>query len=1194
MKNPVPLLRTRTAALAAPAVALVLAAASARGQSAPPPQAPLPSAAPADSSDVVQLSPFVTTANEDQGYTAKNTLAGTRIRTDLKDVGAAITVFTPKFLQDTNSTNIEQLFVYATDMDVSGQGGNYLGQGDGTYLTSTDINQTSSSTRIRGLDNADNTRNFFLSSIPLDTYNISRVDVQRGPNSILFGIGSPAGIYNSTLNTAEFKNANKVQFTAGSFGSVRTTGDFNFVVVPKQVAARLDMVDDNTKYEQDPAYQHSKRLYGTVKVEPALLNRGSAHTSITANFETGRIDGNAPRLSPPVDHITPWFTDPAFADPAHPGQHLTYDIYPAIPTGTGGPNPWLGIPGNRVWGGIVTEYSGGQPTLNFTGSVKPWPTSAGIPAPYSAGFPMRGITDFSSYKSNLPLVTDTDRAARKLGAWKSKSLTDPSIFDFYHHLIDGPNKSEYTRFHASNVTVDQTFWKNRLGFELAYDDQYVRSGDLNLLSQDAAAITIDLSKTLPNGSPNPGVGRPMVIANGGNGGIGNFAIHHSQSERAQLFGELNFADLAGRRSWLAEVFGRNTFTALLAKQTVNSDTRRWIRWHLDQSFAPNATNSVGTASRDNNLYLYLGPSLQGAPSASGAHLSAVNYLVEPYLNSSVNVYNNQTDTFVPLPLLLLNNDAVTNDAAREYTAATKVRDVVKSRAFVWQGYWFGHTVIPMIGLRHDENENRYVKAPLGPNQAVIGINTSAYDLPQTLADVSNLKGITSTSADSRTYSVVTHTPQWIRRYLPFDLDVSPYYNQSENIQAQPGRVDVVGNSIPNPRGTTREYGVRLSALDGRVTFRWGHFRTAATNISSGAIGSAQYEIGHSEAFGQAAMHDYRDNPGHGQFSGKIYGYTSDGHALTWRPDGPLQLSGTTYNYTQQQIDQTWAKEKASIDAWAANPVPKSFQDIWGLTLYSDAAYNAAFAANPTQPPGGVYSNNPGVTVTQDEVSVGNEFELTATPIRGLDISINASKIHAARENLAPSFVQWATQRWAVFQGPAGDMRVSAEAPGEGNGSDYPGQNGDTVRNLYKNVMANILFQQQSAGLDVPELKPWHFTAVVNYGFHGGPLKGANIGGAFRWSDRSVTGYPVKMEADGVNAYFDVQHPYLGQTESIFDLWLGYNWPQVHKLRFRTQLNIRNVFARKSLIPVTVEPDGSPAGFRIPEPRTIALTNSIEF
>jgi hypothetical protein len=688
----------------------------------------------------------------------------------------------------------------------------------------------------------------------------------------------------------------------------------------------------------------------------------------------------------------------------------------------------------------------------------------------------------------------------------------------------------------------------------------------------------------------------MVIANGGNGGVGNIVEREVEAMRAQLFAELNVADWTGKESTLGRILGRNVFTGLLSKQEADADSRRYIRWHLDQSYAPNASNSVGTASKDNNLYIYLGPSLVTAnrTTAAGLGLKGVKETIHPANNTSVNVYNNVTNTFVAYPLTLLNNDLVKDDNAREYTSATKSHDEVRSRAAVWQGYWFEGNLVPMVGLRQDDNSNRFVKAPLAANNAAYGFGTSLYELPQSTADLNNRNGITSTSAKSRTYSLVAHSPAWLRRKLPRGIDVSPYYNESENIQAQPGRVDVLGAPIANPSGETREYGVRISGLDDRISFRWARYRTVATNISAPAIGGSQFEIGHSEAFGQAAMHDYRDNPGRGRFSGRVYGTTSSGQPLTWRPDGPIKQTGTTYTYTQAEIDTTYAKEKASIDAWTANPVPKSFQDIWGLTLYTDPAYRAAFAANPNLPPGGVYSNNPGVTVTQDQVSEGDEFEINARPIKGWNIFVTVSHVDAYRDNLAPSFVKWASERWAIFQGPAGDMRVSENSPGEGNSTDYPGHNGDTVRNLYKNVMSNILFQQRSAGLTVAELKPWRFSAVSNYEVQEGKLKGGNFGGAVRWADGNIIGTPVKLEADGVTAYFDVANRYEGKSETVVDLWIGYKWRLAGKLRWRTQLNVRNAFTSDKLILVTAEPDGSPAGYKIGEPRTFTLTNTIEF
>jgi len=56
----------------------------------------------ASDEEVITMNPFAVTSDEDRGYRATSTLAGTRTRTDLKDVGSAISVVTAEFLQDTS------------------------------------------------------------------------------------------------------------------------------------------------------------------------------------------------------------------------------------------------------------------------------------------------------------------------------------------------------------------------------------------------------------------------------------------------------------------------------------------------------------------------------------------------------------------------------------------------------------------------------------------------------------------------------------------------------------------------------------------------------------------------------------------------------------------------------------------------------------------------------------------------------------------------------------------------------------------------------------------------------------------------------------------------------------------------------------------------------------------------------------
>jgi len=321
-----------------------------------------------DDDEIVMMSPFVVNSDRDIGYVATSTLAGTRLNTSLGDVGSAISVVTQQFLKDTGSKNSQDLLVYTTNTEVSGIGGNFAGTGNGQTVSEPDQASPQTNTRVRGLTSADNTRDYFLTDIPWDSYNVERVDMQRGPNGILFGLGSPAGIINSTTRTAVFKNQGQLDVGFGRYGSARLMLDANYVILPGELALRVEGLRDNTQYRQNPAYNLDKRFYSALRYEPIFLNRGSAHTTLTVNYEAGDIQANRPRILPPGDRITPWFSfgkatyDPFnswvvdSADPAHSGQHLA---------AASSYNPWLGAFGNgQVLSGIYYTNEAGSTTLS--------------------------------------------------------------------------------------------------------------------------------------------------------------------------------------------------------------------------------------------------------------------------------------------------------------------------------------------------------------------------------------------------------------------------------------------------------------------------------------------------------------------------------------------------------------------------------------------------------------------------------------------------------------------------------------------------------------------------------------------------------------------------------------------------------------------------------------------------------------
>src|SRR5262245_30660376 len=104
----------------------------------------------------IKLSPFEVNASKDTGYQATETLAGTRIRTDLKDVASPIQVITKDFLADVGATDNSTLLQYTTSAEVAGTRGTYAGLGNGTTLDETaQLRAPGSAQRVRGLTYAD-------------------------------------------------------------------------------------------------------------------------------------------------------------------------------------------------------------------------------------------------------------------------------------------------------------------------------------------------------------------------------------------------------------------------------------------------------------------------------------------------------------------------------------------------------------------------------------------------------------------------------------------------------------------------------------------------------------------------------------------------------------------------------------------------------------------------------------------------------------------------------------------------------------------------------------------------------------------------------------------------------------------------------------------------------------------------------
>jgi outer membrane receptor protein involved in Fe transport len=452
--------------------------------------------------DIVYLSPFEVTSEGTLGYSSSQTLAGTRLRTDLRDLANSISVVNSEFLKDTGATSSQDLLVYTANTEVGGVYGNFSGAGgSSTYNENSKLIRPSENTRVRGLDSADNTRDYFLTEAPWDSYNVERVELQRGPNSILFGVGSPAGIINAGTKGATFKDQGTIEARVGSFGSVRGSIDVNRELIEEVLSVRVMGLYKDTKYQQEPAYEQDDRVFVALRFEPKLFGKNSS-TSIRANFEQGDIEANRPRALPPIDAITPWFqtgTSNGFANlnKLTLNPTITWDQYGSYNGVTDQMYPWFreAFLGRIMSSNPATFYdaNGAVAPVSMMGMIgtSKGRSDTGLQDGTIGGIEFSrlwGISTFNNYA----------RGAIQGGQYYSNySLSDSSIFDFYNKLMDGDNKKEWQSWKTGNFSLAQTFLSNRVGFELSHFFQNYEEGQYGFLNGDQYAISVDINTTFP-------------------------------------------------------------------------------------------------------------------------------------------------------------------------------------------------------------------------------------------------------------------------------------------------------------------------------------------------------------------------------------------------------------------------------------------------------------------------------------------------------------------------------------------------------------------------------------------------------------------------------------------------------------------------------------------------------------------------
>jgi outer membrane receptor protein involved in Fe transport len=1185
--------------------------------------------------EIIVMSPFEVAAGRETGYAAATTLAGNRLNTELRDVGSAITVVTAQMLRDIGATSNETLLQYTTNTEVGNIYGNMANAGGGTQLDETGkFKSPNTNTRVRGLAAADGTIDYFLSDIPWDSYNVDRIDFQRGPNAILFGLGSPAGIINAGTKQAGFKTRGEAELRYSRFGSLRFTLDYNQVLLANQLAIRVAALSDTEKFQQEPAYQKDRRIYGAVRYEPAFLNKGSAHTTFRANFEQGNIRSNRPRTLTPGDAITPWFytgtaqgydaagnslvynnlnrigfdarglqdTNIASIGANGRGQFVkNYNNTGGLPSGALNPywQPWLGGQfGSGYFGNPMAIFaSGDNPAstlVNWEPSTIRGISSAGAIDRTIGGIPFSRMSSITIYrdvskKVNLP--------GAKFGLTKNLTLSDPSIFDFYNQLIDGPNKQEWQNFKRYDLNLSQTFLDGTLGVEAAYDWQHYDNGQMNFMTDKGQTLNIDMIQIEADGTVNPNFGRPFIVDTGAGG---NRMLSDREAFRLTGFAAHDFNK--GRQSWFTRLLGRHVLTGLYSNDTSKSESYSFVHWVADNAYK-DFINGFGSspATIDSSVRkvaptIYLGPSLANASNAVDAHIpnpstqgvvgsGSIRAFDSTWIATNVNPADPWQNTFYPVghqyrtstqsenpanyrgwintPITI--TDAMQSEANRDLNTsfASRNKNNVESKAIIWQGYFWDGAVVGMYGYRNDRSSgwaktaDRNTDTENRPNLD----RTGSFKLPANANVVEK---------PSSSWSAVVHLNRFFKQKLP--LDVSLYYNQSENFQPLAGRVGPLSNLLTPPTGNTKDFGILFATNDNRYSFKVIKYKTSVF-ISNGTHGFNPFYLGQLFTDYQAARN---------RFVFEVSDPT--------RPESFHQGDPSQWTYqpgSGQTAAQALAAQQADVAGWESftHSLPAEFFSAWKIDL--NQTQLSQLKALTYQTP-----NN--FQIPEDSISKGWEFEVYAQPIPNLRLNLNASKQKAVRSNIGDSAFNTLVNQinTALNTTAAGTLRSNSGSTAV-----------PALQSWNANFWASWLSIKGTENTAVGELRPWRANLIANYDFDRGFLKGVNVGIGCRWQDKVVIGYQYDYLLNGqptTNPFTansvtpNLAKPFYGPAETNVDLWVGYRCKLTPKLAYRVQLNVRNVGKGNGLIPVTTQPDGTVAAWRIAPTQVWSLTNTIEF
>jgi hypothetical protein len=1196
---------------------------------------------------VFELSPFEVDGSGDVGYYAQNTLAGTRLNTSIADLASSITVVTLEQMEDTAALDINDVFQY----EANTEGANTYTEGvatsrqDGLLDTNAGgaqggdmVNQGyTTANRIRGIGRPGTTVNYYqaLATVPFDVYNTGSVEINRGPNSLLFGMGNPAGIVNQSTAIARFgKDLTRVQLRVDDRGSFRASLRFNKELIDDKLAIFGAFLNDDRDFERKPSYDDTTRAYGSITLKPFKK------TTIRASAERYSNDNRRPNTISPRDTVSEWRSGGRWTYNPVTGRLISKDTGETRPLSMINKGPriqetrdWIKtLPGYdaNLWNNPAnpdasTKYNG----ANIFGASAVLDPNSVL---FTPGMGLGGhagnsgnsrpifrivdgnIHDYTYWRGSgqgnyrLGFGTETNPAgnAPKVISNINDVYNDTVAFSAYDtswtnsHMYSGLDKGvlnylypgvtdrsiyDYEKINALQMNFGE---KNNTTYNLELEQELLPDLILNLgffqqdyeeitsytISQlNTATIYVDTNTHKPDGTVNELFGLPFMAGPNAPDQFKKTTLN--ETSRAMLAWTPDFTGNEGWTKWL----GRHQAIGLVSKyNTLDGFWRK--RWYITDS--DEGINKVNIFERNPNVAGY---------KRENRSVKRLWYLANPgdpqdgsvtrgsgeWNNSS---YEGQMQYFNYTNNAWQSQRYGTGYIDHSAHTGRKEREV-ESISLGLTSFLWNDRLITTVGWREDDYQARETTS--GPivdqdgNQVEPAMTNQEkwidglYDTETVFNRWNRWDALSGQT--STVGAVLRPFDNWSGIQSEFLKSFGFSYNKSDNFNPPTAaQIDYFGNPLPKPTGTGEDWGIQFSLFDNKLFTRLNWFK--ATNENE------------------------RTNTG--TVANRVNLNVDEGQFRGWAER--IALINTALDMGILPTDEEFGNLKNDFTPAQLDQLEADTAEIWGFE------YDRMQSLPGT------------VSGTRTAEAEGWELEIVYNPTRNWTI-----KVVGAKQETIYNEVMKEYDAWIAFRGPAWDGARGADYLDNDTYVTYNDFNGREINltdfwNSYgytsqvtgeDPLTANqqaywdkVVTPQVSLGKDLQGQaskgqRKYRGTILTNYKFTDGRLAGLSVGGSLRWEDSAVIGYYGKVnEGSGSDllALADVTRPIYDSANTRVDLWCGYNFrmPFMEEVNAKVKLNVVNAFEGGRLQVVAVNYNGDPYGYRIIDPRQFILTLDLDF